>query len=110
MDIEIESRFQITVQLVDANGTVILPTSTMTAYWTWTFWDGTIDKITGVTDVVGKAFTFEVPDGFFTQDRIGEDTPNNIIVVDSSGVPVYKTLPAYDDIVQNSPTLEEIGV
>ena len=122
MDIEIESRFQITVQITDANGDIIPLTATMTGYWAWIFWDKTIDKITGVTDAVNNAITFEVPDGFFNADRIydpgddddegdgGESTSNNIIVVDSTGVPIYKTLPAYDRIVQHSPTLEQIGV
>lgn len=121
MDIEIETRFQITVVLVDANGDVVPLTSTMTGYWAWAFWDGTFDKITGVIDVTNQVISFEVPDDFFNADRIyddedddegddGEGTANNIIVVDSSGVPVYKSLPAYDRIVQHSPTLEQIGL
>ena len=110
MDIEIETRWTQTVDAVDSNGDLIPLDSSMSAYWVWEFYDDTKDKIEGVLDTTNNRISFEVPDNFFNADRIGEKAKNNILIKKSDNTVVYKSLPVIDDIVQTTPTLEELGL
>ena len=109
MEIEIETRWIETVDMVDSNGDLIPLDSSMSAYWVWTFRDGE-DKIEGVLDTTNNRISFEVPDNFFNADRIEKNVENNILVKTSDNSTVYKSLITKDDIVQTSPTLEDLSL
>ena len=79
------------------------------AYWVFEFQNGDIEHMTGVRDNASNTYEFSTPDDFFSEARIGELT-HQILLKDSTGIPVLTTKPIKDKLLREGVTLTEAGL
>ena len=106
----VDNRYVRVVYLADLDGKDIsLSANPGTVYWVFEFANGEKDKIEGVRDEAANTVSFDIPDGFFADDRVGRLTHKVLLVDDSDdGTPAIGSDRINDVLVRNGVTPKEI--
>ena len=105
----VDNRYKHVVYLADLEGDDIsLSSNPGTVYWVFEFANGEKGKIEGVRDEAANTVSFDIPDGFFVDDRVGRLTHKVLLVDDSDGIPAIGSERINDVLVRNGVTPKEI--
>ena len=103
----VQNRFKKNTGFKNSDGTDFVLTSSMTVYWVFQFYDNSEAKIAGTINILDNAASFNIPDNFFTEARIGA-LCHHYYIKDSDEVPKIQSAIVDDVLIKSKLTPAEI--